>query len=109
MVMTQPTQTEVSQLRRTIEELTASVRELNTQMLVHNTKQEPIEQLVNKHEIQLNGDGQKLMGLVQAVAEIDKAVVRFFGNLERAVWVIVAAVLTGVGVALVEVFKAGIR
>ena len=100
---------EVNELRSTIEKLDKTINDLNTQMLLHNSHQEPMEIMVKKHEIQLNGDGQKIIGLVQMVAGIDKTILTFFGNLERAIWVIVAAVLTGVGVALVEIFKAGIR
>jgi hypothetical protein len=97
--------TEVSQLRRTIEDLTNSVRDLNMQMLLHNSKQEPLELLVNKHEIQLNGDGKNLAGLVTSVADFKKVL----SSIERALWIVVTAILAGVGVALVEVFKAGIR
>ena len=109
MAMPTVSGSDISELRNTIEKLNNTVNTLNTQMLLHNSHQEPLELLVGKHEIQLNGDGQKIVGLVQMVASIDKTIVSFLGNLERAIWVIVAAVLTGVGVALVEVFKAGLR
>ncbi len=108
---TAASQTEqIIKLQSTIENLTKSVDELSRQMFEHNTRQEPIVALVNKHETLLYGvSGDKSRpGLVVSVADLEKQVGKTLSNIERAVWVIVTALLMGVGVTIWEALKAGL-
>jgi len=71
------------------------VQALRTEMRLHNSEQKTFEELARKHEIQLNGDG-KTLGIVHQVAQLSKSM----SNIERAVWVVVGVILTGLTVAL---------
>lgn len=96
----------ITELTNTVHEFAGQVSELSTQMQVHNAKQDPMELLVRKHEIQLNGDPEKnIMGIAHAV---DKAT-RFMNNLERGLWVVVGVLLSGGALWLIDVLKAGLK
>jgi len=112
MTPTTPRTEDVLSLRRTIDELTTTVHEfagqvgeLSTAMQVHNAKQDPLELLVKKHEIQINGDPEKnITGLAQAVERSTK----FMSNFERAWWVIIGVFLSALAIGAVEIFKSGL-
>ena len=95
----------IDELSNTVHEFSGQVGELSTAMQVHNAKQDPLELLVKKHEIQINGDPEKnITGLAQAV---DKST-KFMSNFERAWWVIIGVFLSALAVGAVEIFKAGL-
>jgi hypothetical protein len=109
---TTPRAHDVQSLQNTIDDLSETVKDfagqvgaLSTAMTVHNAKQDPLELLVKKHEIQLNGDPERNIG---GIAPAVEKATHFINNFERAWWVIVGVLLTALTVGAVEIFKAGL-
>lgn len=83
-------------LESKIDALLTDISGLRSDLRVHNAEQRNIEELVKKHEIQLNGSAEKPGGLVSEV----KALTKTMSNIERAVWVVVGVILAAVATAI---------
>jgi uncharacterized protein (DUF849 family) len=93
--------------KEAVEENTKEIQALSQAMLLHNTKQENFEILVEKHENVLYGTPER-KGYLQRFDIIEDKVVSTLKNISIATWFVAGSIFSGVGVWIWQVIsKAG--
>jgi hypothetical protein len=94
--------------KKAVEENTREVQALSQAMILHNAKQEPMEALVKKHETALYGN-EAVQGYLQKFDTVEEKVTGALKNLSAGVWILAAAILSGVGAWIWQVFLLGVK